>query len=130
MAGLAVCRRPGRAKNSAVNSGESRTSVKEFTAPSESVAGIAKSAKALCRSPETLCVLAVLCGEFGLLLDRQPEFIDPVANLIPIEAEQRRRARLVSPRALQGLPHQIAFELVEVHARFRQLEPGGHLMTP
>src|SRR5436190_12093566 len=41
------------------------------------------------------------------------EFLDPIADLIPIEAEQTRRARLIPAAALERLHDERSFELLQ-----------------
>src|SRR4051794_30948518 len=52
----------------------------------------------------------------------QRELLDPVADLIAVQAEQGAGARLIATRAAQRLHDQAAFELLEVDAGCRQLE--------
>jgi hypothetical protein len=52
---------------------------------------------------------------------REAELLDPVADLIAIESEQRRRARLIPAGTLQGLNHEVAFEAFEIDAGWRQV---------
>ena len=56
-------------------------------------------------------------GSFELKL------LDAVTNLVPIHAQQRRRFRLVPAGALERLDDQRAFELLEIDAAGRQLDP-------
>src|SRR5262249_24893683 len=53
---------------------------------------------------------------------RQLEFLDAIVNLIAVESEQLRRARLVPPRALEGLQDHTLLDVLEVEAGRRQLD--------
>jgi len=50
------------------------------------------------------------------------ELLDSVADLVAVQAEQRRRARLVPAGPLERLDDQRAFELFEIDARRRQFD--------
>ena len=52
----------------------------------------------------------------------QLELLDPVADLIAVQAEQRGRARLVPAAALERLDDERPLELLEVDAVRRQLD--------
>ena len=50
-------------------------------------------------------------------LHLEAELLDPVANLVAIEAEQRRRPRLVAARPVERLDDELPLELLEVERR-------------
>ena len=50
------------------------------------------------------------------------EFLDAVADLVAVQAEQRAGPRLVAAAAPERLDDQASLELLEVDARRRQLE--------
>jgi hypothetical protein len=52
-------------------------------------------------------------GLFPLGRFVQPEFLDPISNLIPIQPEERGGLRLVPARARQGLEHEFALDGLE-----------------
>src|SRR4026209_2487529 len=57
-----------------------------------------------------------------LWCESEVELLDSISNLIAVQSEQRRRARLVAPRPPQRLDDEVAFQLFEVDASGRQLE--------
>src|SRR5215207_2588487 len=55
------------------------------------------------------------------------KLLDPITDLVAVQAEQPRRAGLVPAGALERLDDQRSFELFEVDARRRQLDAVGEL---
>src|SRR5215470_5884085 len=51
------------------------------------------------------------------------ELLDAVADLVPVQPQKGRGARLIPAGALERLDDEGPFELFEVHAASRQLDP-------
>ena len=58
------------------------------------------------------------------------ELLDAVANLVAVQAEQCRRARLVPAGALERLHDERPFELLEIDARMRESIRHSRLEHP
>jgi hypothetical protein len=61
-----------------------------------------------------------------LRLDVKTEFLDPIPDLIAIEAQQLRGLALVSMTALEGLHQELALNLLHVHPFRWQAELRRH----
>ena len=61
---------------------------------------------------------------------REPEFLDPVANLIAVEAEQGRPPGLVAAPPLERLNDEAALELLEIDALGRERQPAATGAAP